>query len=320
MPTPLMRQIVFATDFSECAIEAQYYALFLAQAYEAKLYIIHVPESPLWLGSNAATIVYLEQAQKDGERRLGELQKQLANSGHKNAELRQVVGIPSEQINSVARDVAADLIVVGAHGRTGLDHILLGSTAERVIKGAPCPVFTARTVRDLHREAEAVSSMQPSIRHILAPLDFSSPALDAAEYAIQMANHFGAAMTLLHVIEPIYYDLELGLGKIEQECEKREHWRVQLSRLAELVRSFGLAAEAKVRGGVPAESIIAHAKEQGCDLIVMGTHGRRGLSRLGYGSVAEAVLRQAPCAVLTVKSPKFEPGHRRVLPQAVSEN
>jgi hypothetical protein len=52
----------------------------------------------------------------------------------------------------------------------------------------------------------------------------------------------------------------------------------------------------------------------------MGTHGRRGLFSLGYGSVAEAVLRQAPCPVLTVKSPKFEPGHRRVLPQAVGEN
>ena len=93
-----------------------------------------------------------------------------------------------------------------------------------------------------------------------------------------------------------------------------------MSRLAELVRSFGLPAETRIRGGVPAESIIACAKEQDCDLIVMGTHGRRGVFSLGYGSVAEAVLRQAPCPVLTVKSPKFEPGHRRVLPQAVDEN
>jgi nucleotide-binding universal stress UspA family protein len=134
-----------------------------------------------------------------------------------------------------------------------------------------------------------------------------------------MANHFGSALTLLHVIEPIYYDLELGLGKIEQECVKREHWRSRLSEIADMVKSFGLAAEAKVRGGVPAESIIAGAKEQGCDLIVMGTHGGRGVSRLGYGSVAEAVLRQALCPGLTVKSPKFAPGHRRVLPQAVGE-
>jgi nucleotide-binding universal stress UspA family protein len=320
MPTPLMRQIIFATDFSECAIEAQDYAVFLAQAYEAKLYIVHVPESPLWLGSNAATVVYLEEAQKDGERRLGELEKQLADSGLKGVEVRHVVGIPSEQINAVAREVAADLVVIGTHGRTGLGHIVLGSTAERVIKGAPCPVFTARSGRAPCREGEVVSSVHPSIQHILAPLDFSSPALDAAEYAIQMAHHFGAAMTLLHVLEPIYYDLDLGLGQIEQEWQKREHWRDQLSRLAELVRSFGLPAEAKIRGGVPAESIIACAKEQGCDLIVMGTHGRRGLFSLGYGSVAEAVLRQAPCPVLTVKSPKFEPGHRRVLPQTVSES
>ena len=66
MMRPMVRQILFATDFSESAGKAQDYAAFLTKAYEAKLYVGHVPESPLWYGSNAATILYLEQAQKDG--------------------------------------------------------------------------------------------------------------------------------------------------------------------------------------------------------------------------------------------------------------
>ncbi|MGH7229845.1 MAG: universal stress protein [Nitrospiraceae bacterium] len=317
MSTPLVRQILSATDFSESAINAQDYAVFLARAYEAKLQVVHVSERPLWFRPSAPAALYLEQAREEAALQLVQLEKHLVESGLAGAQCRLVLGIPSEQINAQAREMAADLVVVGTHGRTGLDHILLGSTAERVIKGAPCPVLAVPIIRDRNLEGDGGSRTTPSMQRILAALDFSSPSLDAVEYAIQVANHFGAAMTLLHVLEPVYHDLDLGLGTSEQECQKRDHWRTQLAELAGLIRSFGLAAEAKIRGGVPADSIVACAEDQGADLIVMGTHGRRGWSRLRFGSVAEAVLRQAPCSVLTVKTPKFEPGHRRVLPHAV---
>ena len=70
MSRPLISQIVLATDFSECAIRAQDYAVLLARAYDATLHVVHVPESPFWYGSHAATILYLEQAQKEGIRDL----------------------------------------------------------------------------------------------------------------------------------------------------------------------------------------------------------------------------------------------------------
>lgn len=303
MDRSMVNRIVLATDFSECAGKAQDYAAFLARAHEAKLYVVHVPESPLWYGSNAATILYLEQAQKEGERRLEETEQQLIQGGLTDVEARQVVGIPSEQIKKAAQDITADMIVVGTRGRTGLEVILLGSTADRVIRDAPCPVL-----------AVPMAAATPSIRHVMAPLDFSSPSLDAVEYAIQVANHFGAKMTLVHVLEPMYYDAEPGLQSMEANWV---HWRTQLEQLAGLISSFGLATGTVIRGGVPTDSILDCAREQGCDLIVMGTHGRRGWARLRLGSVAEAVIRQAPCPVLTVKSPKFEPGHRRVVPQSV---
>lgn len=117
-------------------------------------------------------------------------------------------------------------------------------------------------------------------------------------------------MTLLHVLELVYHDLGLGLGQIEQEPVKRAHWESHLAELAVTVRSFGLPADSVVRGGVPSHSILACALQRQCDLIVMGTHGRRGLSNGRSGSVAEAVLRQATCPVLTVRNPKFSPDHR----------
>src|SRR5579884_4294741 len=202
-----MSHIVFATDFSDAARHAQESAVMLAKAYEATLHVVHVPESPLWLGSNAATIVYLEQAQKDGERQLADLEQQLARRGLTRVDVRQPIGMPSEQITKAAQEIGAELVVVGTRGRTDLETILLGSTAERVIKAAPCPVLAVPAIADRTQDETG----DRAIRHILAPLDFSSPSLDAAEYALQLANDFGAKTTLLHVLEPLYYGAELGL-------------------------------------------------------------------------------------------------------------
>lgn len=312
MKTTLVRQILLATDFSESALKAQDYAVFLARAYAAKLQIFHVSERPLWFRPSAPASLYLEQAREEAALQLVQLEKHLVESGLAGAQCRLVLGIPSEEVKKAAQEIGADVVVVGTRGRTVLDAILLGSTAERVIKDAPCPVLAIPT--------SPGTRPTPSIQHVMAPLDFSSPSLDAVEYAIQVANHFGARMTLVHVLEPIYYGAELGLQSVEAKWQKWVHWRTQLDQLVGLISSFGLATGTMIRGGVPADSIIDVAKEQGCDLIVMGTHGRRGWSRLRFGSVAEAVLRQAPCPVLTVKSPKFEPGHRRVLPQTLSES
>jgi nucleotide-binding universal stress UspA family protein len=300
--------IVFATDFSDYAGRARDHAVFLANAFDAGLHVVHVADSPLWYGSNAATILHLEHARQEGEKELAAIEQQLLDSGVRAVDVRQPAGIPSEEIKKATQDIGADLVVVGTRGRTRLQAVLLGSTAERVIKDAPCPVMAV--------SASIRTRLPPSIQHVMAPLDFSSPSLDAVEYAIQVANHFGAKMTLIHVLEPIYYG-EPELRTVEAHWQAQTHWREVLDGLAELVRSLGLVTETMLRGGVPADSIVESAGKQGCDLIVMGTHGRRGWSQLRFGSVAEAVLRQAPSPVLTVKTPKFQPGHRRVMPQTV---
>jgi nucleotide-binding universal stress UspA family protein len=327
------RQIVFATDFSESAARAQDYAVFVARTYDAKLWVIHVVESPLAFGPDAAMALYLQHAQMETDQHFLAIEMQLRETEQLSLlELRHLKGMPSEQIDQFAQEVAADLIVVGTRGRSRLETILLGSTAERVIKAAPCPVFAVPAIGTPRYEREQASRAKPSIQHILTALDFSSPSLDALEYAIQVARQFSARMTLLHVLEPMYYEGEVGLRSMdllgsaevsrqsaEQRWQQWVHWRAQFERLTELVESIGIPASSIVGGGVPANSIVKCAKEQGCDLIIMGTHGRRGLSRLRFGSVAEGVLRESACPVLTVKSPKFAAGHRRVIPEEIGE-
>jgi nucleotide-binding universal stress UspA family protein len=316
MKEPLISRVLVATDFSDCAGRAFEYGLHVARVWSAHVDLVSVVEVLPGLGLDAPFAdPQLDLRRKESERLLNDLatrveRERLGVDRH----LRQ--GIPNQEIVQTALEHQADLIVVGTHGRTGFDYIMLGSTAERVIKLAPCPVLTVR-VPGIQQKEEIEP---PHVRHILVPLDFSSPSLDALEYAIQLVEGFGAELTLLHVLEPLYYDLELGLGRIDKEAQNRAHWETQLDSLAQVVKGRGLAASSKVLGGIASESILACAEGRGCDLIVMGTHGRRGLTRLRYGSVAEGVLRQAPCAVLTVRSPKFAPGHRRVVPQQITES
>ncbi len=101
----------------------------------------------------------------------------------------------------------------------------------------------------------------------------------------------------------------------------REIWTKRLEELASSHQHFHVPMEFRLRGGSPADSILDSAQTLPCDLIVMGTHGRRGISHTISGSVAEAVLRKARCPVVAVRSPKFGPGHSRVIPtENISRN
>jgi nucleotide-binding universal stress UspA family protein len=317
MTTPLTTRILFATDFSDDAARAQEYAMYLATVWDAKVDVLHVIEAPAWLNADAATVAVVEQARKDAAQRLEQEYDHMARSGI-SATVRQALGNPAEQIGLAARDNGADLVVLGVQGRTNLLYGLIGSTVERFVKDGPCPVLAVPGIRDeVGKPMNA--NLQVPIRNILAPVDFSSPSLNAVEYAIQLANGLGCKLTLMHVLEPVCYDLDCGLGMIEHEVRKRDHWNRQLTELTDLVTSVGLPADFEISVGIPSDAILACALRHRSDLIVMGTHGRRGVSQRRFGSVADAVLRRATCPILTVKQPKFAPGHRRVVPQVMEE-
>lgn len=308
---PLANQLLFATDFSECAARAEQYAVLLAKACGAALDIVHVLEfQPGMDPEYPVNALYIEELRKVADSELAAAVRRVAQSGI-TATTRQVFGIPSQRITELAKEKDVDLVVLGTHGRTGLEHILLGSTAERVVRGAPCPVLTVRVARLDGRPTGARTVAPPvAIHRILVPVDFSDCSLEALEYAIQVGKQFGAAVAILHVMEPVSYGLGFTLRHVTEQHLVRARLDSRLAELAATLASQGLQVTHLLRGGTPADSILDSVRAQECDLIVMGTHGRRGISHLVSGSVAEAVLRRADCPVLTVKSPKFGPRHQ----------
>lgn len=306
-------RILLATDGSHGSTAAEAYACGLARSWGASLTVMSVLEFPPGMNPEyAVNRLYLDELTKDVTTKLMDLKGRAASVGIA-VQSYVATGIPSEEVSAAARTQGAELIVVGTRGKTGLEHILLGSTAERIIRTAPCPVLTVPMVQQ--RAEGNVSTEQPDImpKRILMPVDFSDCSLDAVEYGALVARRAKATMTVLHVMEPVSYGLDFTLPHTAQHESTKAAVTKRLSDLASALTAVGLTSDFLMAGGLPADSILDAARAQSIDMIVMGTHGRRGLSHTLFGSVAEAVLRRSPCPVLTVRSPKLPIDHRRVL-------
>jgi nucleotide-binding universal stress UspA family protein len=167
-------------------------------------------------------------------------------------------------------------------------------------------------------EDEGVPSRPVTLERILVPVDFSDCSLDALAYASVVAQQAGASLMLLHVLEPVSYGLDFTLDFSRTRQAESQIWTKRLEELAATHQHPDMPIEYRLRGGFPADSILDSAQTLPCDLIVMGTHGRRGISHTISGSVAEAVLRKARCPVVAVRSQKFGPGHRQTVPEDMS--
>jgi nucleotide-binding universal stress UspA family protein len=187
--------------------------------------------------------------------------------------------------------LGASLLVIGSR-RTGLDRVLLGSIAEKVIRHAHGPVLVARP--------------RPQRGRVLVATDLSDPSLPAIAAGIRESKRLGAKLTFLHCIDMTAIGGEGGavLGGIpyvppvETFEEMHEAGEAQLARAIE---SFGGQGERRVEMGPPTSVIVRTAAELGVELLVIGTIGRTGLRRALLGSVAEGVVRAAGCSVLIVR-------------------
>ena len=313
----MIKRILLATDFSRWARRAEDYACALACSWKASLTVLSVAEFPPGLNPDySVNQLYLGDLLTRASSQLVDLKSRAERRGIP-VTTRVATGIPSEEVITVAKAEDSDLLVVGTRGKTGLAHVLLGSTAERVIRGAPCPVLTVRT-EQADAEDDGVLSRPVTLERILVPVDFSACSLDALEYAVVVAQQAKASLMLLHVLEPVSYGLDFTIGHSRTRELVRENWTIRLEDLASSMKVTDIPVEVRLRGGLPADSILDSAQTLPCDLIVMGTHGRRGISHAISGSVAEAVLRKALCPVIAVRSSKFGPGHRRVIPTEMS--
>lgn len=149
--------------------------------------------------------------------------------------------------------------------------------------------------------------MTRTIKRILVPTDFSVYSDTATRYAADLAGHFGATLELIHVVEDPFlsgaWSAEGFIASADNLLDEvTESAKIRLAAVAAALAARGIVAEVTVATGPPSSGIVERARDGGFELIVMGTHGRTGLSHVVLGSVAERVQRTAPCAVLTVKT------------------
>jgi nucleotide-binding universal stress UspA family protein len=302
IPMLKIKKILFPTDYSECANQAMQHALHLAWKYQAELHLLH-----------AITLHGLERREDlKGYLNIDELYETFEKSSHDkmrtSIDLHKADKLPIKTVQergiypaTVILEYAAqndiDLIIMGTHGRRGFGHMFLGSVAEEVVRMAPCPVLTVR-------EQEESIPVQ-SLKNILVPLDFSGDSKLALKYAISLAETSQAKLQLLHVVEqdihPSFYVTgKTSIFDFNPDIIKKSE-QVMQKYLDEL-NGQKIKSEFFVIEGRAAHDIIQFADSHQTDMIVIPTHGLTGIEHLMLGSVAEKVVRMAPCKVFTIKS------------------
>ena len=290
-PVVNTEKLLLATDgslFSEGAIRE---AIRLAKKCSSKLSVLSVIETNTEYAAIAPQL--LEKAEKTAREHLESVKAQAKKEG---VDCGTSILEGEDSYNYISEEAAKNkisMIIMGRRGRTGLKRLAMGSTAARVIGHAPCNVLVVP-------KAAIVE-----FKSIVIATDGSPYSTAAASEAIGIAKKNGSKLTVISVVPaelatPTDVDFaatqrELLADKEMQAAEKNA------KAVKEAAQKEGVAVQAFVMTGKPADAIIETANEKNADLIIVGSHGRTGIERLLMGSVAERVIVMSSCAVMVVK-------------------
>jgi len=288
--------ILVPTDGSTAATRATDGALALAERFDASVHAVH------FVRRDTFPADVEDEATKELVARGDALVSAIADSGDdRDVPVRTQVRATTRAIHREIVDYVADhdidLVVMGTHGRTKLNRLILGSIAERTLRRSPVPVLT------VHDE----TVLDAAFERILVPTDGSGPADDAVDHAIRLAVAADAAIHVVHVVDrTVVPDEETG-GPVLESLEAVG--RAAVEDVIARAEAAGVhSVEASVLSGAPAQAIVDYAADRDADLVVMGTHGRSGVDRYLLGSVTEKVVRLAEAPVLSVSPPEEDNG------------
>jgi len=288
-PSIALKNLLFATDFSPCSNAALPYAVAVAHRCSANLFAAHVvsAESYLFVGPEVWRALQMDEQQAPPPVDAAALEEHLRGARH---EVLTPEGDVSNVLFRLVRDHNIDLLVLGTHGRTGLQKLLMGSVAESIFRLAPCPVLTVGPhVRD--------GEHAPDLRHVLFATDFSEESLRASRYAVSLAQCHRARLSVIHVLQ----DPATGTVNLESNED------FLLARLREAVPpepSLQFQPGYVVSFGLVAEQILGFAADHNADLIVLGVRAAypgRGTGPLLGNTTAQQIVAHASCPVLTVR-------------------
>jgi nucleotide-binding universal stress UspA family protein len=298
------KRILCPIDFSETATRALAHAAALARWYDAQLTVIHVVpvfeenmQSSFPFKGDEGRTPYapvradvLEQIRRSTEQ---------AGAAALSPTILAEEGRTHATIVDRAAALQADLLVVGTHGRGGVNRLLLGSVAEKVLRTAPCPVLTVPA------SIPHATSAQVVFRNILCAIDFSPSSLKAFEYALDLGRQANGCVTLLHALEYMDEDepgehADADIRHYRQQVI--DHARRRLHTLATEPSQTWCAINEAVAIDRAYKAILQRASTPDADLIVMGAQGRGSVELMLYGSNTQHVVRAATCPVLTVRA------------------
>lgn len=298
-PGPFAR-ILCPTDFSDFSAAAVSYATALARTAGGAVHLLHVA-TPFPVSAPYSDL--------PGDPRLYEAQRAYAEEGlAAAAALVQAAGVPVtveirmgspvHEVRSAAADWQADAIVLGTHGHSGFERLVLGSVTEKLLRTAPCAVLTVPHTA-VGRGVEAIQW-----RRILCAHDGSAASKAGVDYAATLALRAAAQLTLVAVVETVPHDGDFTGPAFAAFREARQaHAEEALDTALPPETRARCRTEDRVVYGKPGEQILAVAQQLQPDLIVVGIQGRNALDLMIFGSTANHVVRQAEHPVLTVRPP-----------------
>ncbi len=299
---PTFKKILVPTDFSEYSQYALKYACAFAKISGGSIECVHVVDLAfLTLGAGG-----MYDAAAGFERSLATIRAQAKKELDLFIRKEHLLGVDvkphlregtaGEVIAEVADEIHADLIVLPTHGRSGLDRLVFGSTCDKVLRLATVPVLVVK-----HPEHEALAADGSlSLKRLLCPIDFSAFSQSALPAATELAKQFGATIVLAHIADARFdypeWNAQIAMNNTQYLVEAAKE---NLGRVAKELTD--VKTEIHVSVGVPHHSLVDLTRDGTIDLILMPTHGRKGIAHALLGSVTERVARGANCPVFVVR-------------------
>jgi nucleotide-binding universal stress UspA family protein len=284
-----IQRILCPVDFYPASERAVDYAVILAENYGSHLTLLHVvaPILPSAYGVRVDLKSLVEALKTESARKLRQLSKK-AESAKVPVECIVRTGEIQEEIKRIVRSAKIDFVVMGTHGRRGIERWVLGSVAEQLLRSIRVPLLTIG-------RREGTEKVPLAIRRILITTDFSEGTSEAIAYAFTIAHECQAHISILHVLGNVGADTsekyrEILTNKMGDELEKL---------IPDEARA-GCDVKTRVETGLPFKVILKALEKDKIDLLVMNVHGKRGLDRSLLDSTAERVVRAASCPVLMI--------------------
>lgn len=295
-----LRRILCPIDFSCFSETALRYAGAVARWYGAELVALHVFAAQTGFEAFPTLVAPAPLESPDRERLMEALIEFVEPLDRSFVKVRATIAegdVVAKILESAAR-LDSDLIVLGTHGRSGFERLVLGSVTEKILRKSPVPVLTVPPAL-AGPESGAIG-----FEAILCPVDFSPVSRMALRHAASLAVESRSRLVVLHALETLAETADQAGLRRESAPETRrdvERARQMLHVVAAHEASLLLTPEEVVASGKAYRAILAAAKERGTGLIVMGVHGRSAIDLALFGSTTSHVVREAACPVLTIR-------------------